>query len=319
MGVGVKEFGISVGGSGVTALTKGGDGDGGRYSWELMPDVPDERMNENQRRAIGALLFDAGISVGTSYGEESDDADLAAVTRALVETFGYSNAVAQSSPGGLPLELLVSAINSNLDAGLPVILGIEHDGGNHAVVSDGYAYDNGVMYYHVNIGYDEASGLWLAAPEISAGAQIFDYVSQIAYNIFEEGEGEVISGRVMVSGDKPLEGALVSIKHTNYAHETETDSMGNFAFKNVPSGSTLRIEAQKEGLTLQGIDVVTKKSARGEAGKEIPETGNVWNVTITEQHAPKSAARSGSGGCVVAALPMLMLFTGLSAALRRKK
>jgi hypothetical protein len=318
MGVGVKEFGVLVGESGVTALTRGGDGDGGRYSWELMPDVPDERMNENQRRAIGALLFDAGIAAGTAYGKEREDADLNAAARALVETFGYSNAVAQSRPGGLPLKLLVNAINSNLDAGLPVILGIEREDGNYAAVSDGYAYDGDVMYYHVNIGSNGESSLWLATPEVSADAQIFDSVSQIAYNIFTEGGGEVISGRVITSGDKPIEGALVSIKRQDYAQETKTDSGGNFAFKNVPSDSTLRVEAQKEGLTLQGIDVVTKKSASVGAGKEIPETGNIWNVTITEQHVPKNAVRSGSGGCVVAALPMLILFTGLYTALRRK-
>ena len=49
-------------------------------------------------------------------------------------------------------------INPNLDAGCPVMLGIDPIG--HAVPCDGYGYDLSTLYHHLNYGWSGNFNAW---------------------------------------------------------------------------------------------------------------------------------------------------------------
>ena len=49
------------------AQLRGGNGTGGPYNWGNMALFPDSGMNLTQRKALGALAFDAGVSVNMNY------------------------------------------------------------------------------------------------------------------------------------------------------------------------------------------------------------------------------------------------------------
>ena len=66
-GVGTASFSIWVNGSLQSANLRGGNGSGGPYDWADMPLVPASGLTTTQRQAIGALCYDAGVSVNMQY------------------------------------------------------------------------------------------------------------------------------------------------------------------------------------------------------------------------------------------------------------
>ncbi|KPK72969.1 MAG: hypothetical protein AMJ79_15410, partial [Phycisphaerae bacterium SM23_30] len=66
-GVGVLPFSIKVDDVVQTAYTRGGDGSGGPYNWDLMVLDPNCSITEPQRQALGTLCYDAGVSVNMNY------------------------------------------------------------------------------------------------------------------------------------------------------------------------------------------------------------------------------------------------------------
>jgi hypothetical protein len=138
-GIGVHEFTITVDGAQQTAYTRGGNGSGGPYKWSKMEPEPGCLTLESEREAIGALCYDAGVSVNMDYASDGSSAYADSPRYALTNTFQYHNAVvgvngwANIGPG------LIGMVNPNLDARSPVILGMSRTtGGGHAVVCDGY-------------------------------------------------------------------------------------------------------------------------------------------------------------------------------------
>ena len=152
--------------------------------------IMSQDVAESHRNEISALLHDIGITIKAHYGNTINNitgtsAKLHNVPVALKERFYYENAVhyeASSSDAGR--KLMIRAINSNLNMGLPVIIeNSMSENANasppdrwpgHAAVADGYAYleygsDLGsAIYHHVNLGFDgfpdypsnEAGSLW---------------------------------------------------------------------------------------------------------------------------------------------------------------
>jgi len=137
-GIGTGSFDVVVDGVTSTLQTRGGDGTGGAYDWTDMLYDP-TFATDAQRQAIGALTYDAGLSVNMDYTATFSGAYTLGAG-ALRTVFGYSNAI-RGGNGFQPITTsLADMINPNLDAGLPVVLGILGYVGGHAILTDGYGY-----------------------------------------------------------------------------------------------------------------------------------------------------------------------------------
>ena len=202
-GIGQRLFTITVLDKEQPAFTRGGDGAGGPYQWDEMVPAPDCTITAAQRQAIAALCYDAGVAVRMSYAPEGSGSDAFAVTAALKSTFAFRNGISGANNGRNVGTGLADMINPNLDAEYPVILGILGRTG-HAVVADGYGYDASTriktLYHHVNMGWGGHEDIWYNLPDIGN----YDTIPVCIYNIFPEGTGEIISGRVTDASGQPI-------------------------------------------------------------------------------------------------------------------
>jgi hypothetical protein len=173
-------------------------------------------------------------------------------------------------------------INPNLDAGCPVLLGIRRDGGGHAVVCDGYGYDLSALYHHLNMGWGGFHDAWYNLPNVDASQYTYDTVSSIIYNVFVEGEGEIISGRLTDDEGNPISGALVTGACSGADPYTDfTDANGIYALSKVLPDSSYTLTASKTGYTFESVSCETESSSYW-------SIGNAWGVDITgtEESAP---------------------------------
>ena len=197
---------------------------GGYYEWDKMPLVPADGTTLVQRQAIGKLTSDVGITCLMSYGEGGSSSGGYMAARSLPGRFGYASAVAAC--GGLSAALVRKALVSNLDAKLPVLLGVSGSGG-HAVVADGYGFSQSTFYAHFNIGWAGEGDAWYAPPNI----EDYNSVDTLVYNIYPSGvaNGVICSGRVLSQAGSPVKDATVRASGTATATVT-TDANGVYAF-----------------------------------------------------------------------------------------
>jgi hypothetical protein len=219
------------------ATTMGGNGTGGPYKWDLMVYEPDCDANLAQRQAIGALCFDAGVSVNMTYTADESLAYSFDARSSFENVFKYSNAVYGYSNMGLGATALQGMINPNLDAYLPVTLSIQGEESAHMVVCDGYGYNANTLYHHLNMGWQGDYDAWY---NFYADMPL-DYFSVFAciYNIFITGTGEIVSGRITTPNGSGLAGIAVNTSETQPGPPPQlitpvysggTDSNGIYAF-----------------------------------------------------------------------------------------
>jgi len=253
-GVGTTSFPILVDGNLTTRSLLGGDGNGGPYAWSSMPTNPAGGTTLTQRQAIGALCADAGVAVDMSYTAGNSGAYLWNTIAPLKSTFRYGNANNIVFNGSI----VFAAINPNLDAGCPVLLAISGDGG-HAIVCDGYGYNSSTPYHHLNLGWSGQATAWYNLPNIDTtqegGGDTFTSVDQCEYNVFTNGTGEIISGRVTDStGANPIPGATVTAKLVGGGtYTTTTDAHGIYAFARIPSSAQYFLAASSPGYTFTSL------------------------------------------------------------------
>lgn len=197
---------------------------GGTYNWNLMPLEPNAKAcTETEREAIGRLTYDAGVSVCMDWSAYSSGAMSCLVGDAFRTVFGYGQAVYFDVDQGLSDGAeLQKAVYSNLDAGYPVMFGIcyrndwgSHNKSNgHSIVGDGYGYNNGMAYMHLNMGWAGQDDLWYCLPRIeTSDYTFFNWIEDITYNIFPLATAETaaFSGRALLPNGKPAVGATVKI------------------------------------------------------------------------------------------------------------
>lgn len=192
---------------------------GGTYDWDLMTYDPDKSadMKDENYRAIGKLASDAGISVNMMYTSDESGAYSADIPYAMINYWGYRNAVflflVQESSYYVPEEDIPEvsrkALYSNFDAGLPVFMGIP----GHEIVADGYGWNNGYEYVHLNMGWAGQCDYWYNLPEMTAAHPMFTAVDDLVYNVMPHNgaSSAVVSGRVLDDDGAPLENAVVSL------------------------------------------------------------------------------------------------------------
>ncbi|MHC4477163.1 MAG: C10 family peptidase [Planctomycetota bacterium] len=284
-GIGVHNFPITVVGDAnfTNADTRGGDGMGGPYNWGRMVYEPDCNTTGDQREAIGALCYDAGVSVKMSYSKTSSAANMFDAKLSLINVFNYSNAFYGYNGGNnMPLAQLISMINPNLDFSHPVIIAIAQPSQEHAVVVDGYGYYTApiipppppTMYHHVNMGWAGLFDAWYNfCADMPPGYTI---VIACIYNILISGTGEIISGRVTDAQGQPLSGVLITAERTGGGvYNSSTDANGIYALAALPSASTYTISAQKTG-----YDFADRVVANGASVDGLTFCGNLWGINF---------------------------------------
>jgi hypothetical protein len=242
------------------------------YDWASMVYEPNCNTTELQRQAIGTLCAHAGFSVHMQYGPGGSSASLGDVNAALVDVFMYSNCIYKS---GNPVSVgnLITMINPNLDYKHPVIIGFPGEEIGHAVVTDGYGYNIGTMYHHINMGWAGDGDAWYNFyNDMPAG---YNSVDGCVYNIFTSGTGEIISGRVTSTSGNPLEGVTVTAVRTGGGtYQAVTNDRGIYALAPVPSASTYTISVTNPRYNFSRV-VNTNTSVRDGA------IGNYWGADFT--------------------------------------
>ena len=270
-------------------LLRGGDGNGGPYQWDKMPNVPSCNTTLIERQAVGAICYDAGIASNMFYSEWGSSAFMDDARRALVDVFNYSSAIEgcydTNDIKNIPSEILEKMVNPNLDAGNPVFFGIHDEQelmAGHAVLCDGYGYNTSTIYHHLNFGWADfptwARQMWFLLPDITYGASYdYDIIGTCVYNIFTIEKGEIISGRLFDTQGNPVEGASVTAQikggKSNTAVTTVSSSSGIYALKGLNSDTTYTITVEKEGYDFEPAEATTGKSENNSFN-----CGNVWGV-----------------------------------------
>jgi hypothetical protein len=265
-GVGTASYNVKVDGTWQSRALMGGDGLGGAYTWLNMPYLPDCSTSEIQRQAIGRLMADCGTAVRMSYTEHLSTATLSAAKNAFLKIFDFNNAIYAHD---LLMNDVITMLNSNLDAGLPVMLGVNGDA-SHAIIADGYGYIGSTMYHHLNMGWGGADDCWYNLPNVDSDRQ-FDVIDDCVYNIYISGRGEIISGRVTQSG-AALNGVQVTAQaQGGSTYSVTTNEKGIYAIKGVPSNTVFTVSASKVGYSFNEFTVSTGSSAQR-------FSGNQWGI-----------------------------------------
>lgn len=261
-GVGTQLCPIMI--DGVSALEPllGGDGQGAPYQWSNMPLVVGTDVSLEQRQQIGRLCHDAGVASQMNYTGDGSGTRMLYASTALKYGFFYSNAKCAADTIWLAAnDLLYRMINPNLQAGYPVLLGIFREDNNnligHAVVCDGYGYDNSTMYHHLNMGWVGVDNVWYNLPDINATRHQYTGISDCLYNVYPTGSGEIICGRVTDSTGQPVSGA--SVAANSYAAATNT--RGLYAIAKVPPRTTYLMKVSAPGYVFPTQSVTTGRSA----------------------------------------------------------
>ncbi|WP_267313643.1 C10 family peptidase [Desulfosediminicola flagellatus] len=277
---------------------QGGDGNGGPYDWGNMPLEPDSETAEAQCQQIGAIISDAGVSVGTTYSSGASSASTQEATIQLRETFKYTNSVFGSNLNtcegtwqNLDTDRIEKMINTNLDARLPVILSVSGPSGGHALLVDGYGENMDTSYHHLNLGWGGYDDGWYNLPDIDTSSYTFDIARSVVYNIFREGDGEIISGHIIDNSGDPVSGVSVTAQSNGIMYQATTDSNGVYAIQNVPSESDFTITAVKGGIAISPFNrqVSTGLSKNNwdyqyyleDCSCDWNTVGNVWGVDFT--------------------------------------
>ncbi len=289
---------------------------GGVYDWDNMPAEPDWDTTETEAEAIGKLTFDLGVAFYADYTDFETGAYSYFVGKELQATFGYASAryITRYNESAGVLPFVADAVLSNLDAGYPVEFGIQGSSGGHAIVGDGYGYQEGLLYVHLNMGWGGVEDMWYNLPTVE-GRFSFSVVDDIVYNIFPDATGEIISGRVLTNG-VPVAGATVIPRQAGAATDlpaVQTNDKGIYWFR-VPSPNSgtvnydIQVIAEEGAFTgLQTVGVTKSISTEMDYDEDeqilwysfpVGSVGNRWGVDITLERTVELAEALGTTGLI---------------------
>ncbi len=173
-------------------------------------------------------------------------------------------------------------INPNLDARYPVLLSIQGPSGGHAVVADGYGYNDSTLYHHLNLGWSGTATAWYALPLINASPYTFNVVDGCLYNAYTNGSGEIISGRVLDQISRPVANATVTAtRFGGGTYTTTTDSQGIYALARIPSSSSYSVTVTKINYS-----AATTSASTGTSADQTATSGNYWGANVTLNMLP---------------------------------
>jgi len=276
-GVGTNGFAVTVNGVTQTNHLLGGNGAGGPYVWANMPLSPNNPTT-TQATAIGALTYDAGAAVNMAYTPPGSSAFTYLFQQALTTTFKYANTAYYENDGsGITGSNLLSMINPNVDARLPVALGIQDTADEgHCVLVDGYGCSGSTLFHHINAGWAGDDDIWYALPSIDTDNGDYTIIQACVYNIFTNASGQIISGRVTDPTGAPVAGATVkAVRGAGGTYTTTTDTNGIYALAHIPAASTYTLT-----VTNAGAPSVNSNYSTGTSVIDQLPSGNVWGANF---------------------------------------
>ena len=212
---------------------------GGTYAWDNMPLVPADGATEEQRQNIGKLLSDCGIAVDMSYTAKASGSNLTKQRKALLADFGYKQVI-YYGPGktdfdGTETDVLRNVMFANFDVGNAILLGIP----GHAIVADGYGYEDETPFVHLNFGWGGYKDFWYNLPDMTAAGADYTVVNGVNYNIFPDkgemtaddayGTVAILSGRVLDDDGRTVADMTVTVTTADGGEvvaESVTDARG---------------------------------------------------------------------------------------------
>lgn len=253
---------------------------GGAYDWNNMPLVPTSSISDTECEAIGKLTYDLGVAVYMSWASGGSGTGGYCLKDAFLDVFGYKNAMAyQLRSGTFSGTAIENALLANFDAGYPVELGIDGSAGGHSIVGDGYGYSSGSLYVHLNLGWGGSDDAWYHLPNIGTWAG-FNVVDGAVYNIFPDGTGDLLTGRVLdASSGEPISGATVqALDGSSVVGSTTTSATGIYALR-LPGDKTYSVVASASGAQPSEGSVYLQKSVTTGTSEIYysPGTGTIGN------------------------------------------
>ena len=233
---------------------------GGTYDWAQMPLEWSDGVTDGQLQEIGKAAHDVSLAMHTWYSPDAASSCGELAAAALEETFGYASARVYDATGSASASALKgknvvasenyrNAILASLDAGMPVVVGM--DGSvSHQLVIDGYGLDSeGVLFCHLRCGWGGTGDLWY---NVMAGGVVDPYwftcIDDVTYNIHPDDYGDVLSGRVLDEDGAPVSGVEVKLSRKGSPDATATtDAKGMFWFRFTGKG-TFTLEASDDTL-----------------------------------------------------------------------
>ncbi|MBQ3809473.1 MAG: C10 family peptidase, partial [Kiritimatiellae bacterium] len=283
--------------SGTNWITRGGDGQGGAYQWSKMyVNSTKTPYGSYDQAALGALLVDIGIVNGASYKSGGTGANN--YPAALMKVFQFDNirstkiaAYHATTFSGTGASQLTNAVMCNLDAKIPCpIAGWSLSGSSgHATVMDGYGFQDGQAYFHVNFGWGGSSDGYYTWDNWGGYSTSYVY-----FNMFPQGTGEIVSGRTLTPDGRVLANRTVTMTLADGSKKTTTsDSRGIWAIKCVPSSTTVSVTATGDSnYTFASKSVTVGKSSQTSCQPYVQDCGNVWGVEL--RASPTGAMIYGS-------------------------
>ncbi len=209
------------------------------YNWDQMPCTPTGYFHEGQVSESGFLTAAISASCQATYGYSATSASLNNLTERLKDTWGYASAKYKHSSSGFTTTDVASYVLPSLNSKKPVILGIRTaDNSGHAVVADGYGYQDGVLFLHLNMGWDGYSDMWYNMPNVPTDDYTFSTLNEILYNIYPGNTAVTgISGRFLAKDGTPLANAIMKGVLNGVTYTATTDENGLYSFT-VPTGTS---------------------------------------------------------------------------------
>ena len=125
------------------------------YDWDNMLDIYDIQATQEQREAVGVLVWHCGVSVDMKYGTDISRAWL--YPSSLIDYFSYSDEMTREARIDYSDASWKAKIKDCLDLGRPLHYSAYMSVGNHAVVCDGY--DSNELF-HFNLGWGSGGGFY---------------------------------------------------------------------------------------------------------------------------------------------------------------
>jgi len=254
------------------------------FRWGSMPLNPKnaDSHSEENRKAIGMLTYNCGLAASMNYRSDGSGAATTRAANGYRNSFGYSSADYVSSA---TLANITKTILPNLDAKIPCHT--EYPG--HATVTDGYAFSEGCLFVHMNMGWSGSSDAYYRQLLQDGNRTITRFVCNIATN----GTPRFVTGRVINALGEPLADAAVKVSVFNgeslSADEksTTTDEHGIYAFRIEAANLSVQLTAEKVGyMTLQG----SRKASVSTAA-----TGSSWGNDFVLVDTESASRWTGNG------------------------
>ena len=268
---------------------------GGPYKWTSMGGA--RPHTESERKEVGRVTFDIGVACGAKYAEKGTSINFYMLVEKLRTVFGYESA--KYYDGSMLLSNLKRISIPSLEARAPILLFIARsktdNSINHAVVADGYGYDNGDCYLHVNFGWNGTANAWYVPPDLNTGTHDYSVIRAFGYNIFPNGSGSLVSGHATGANGRALAGATVELCSTSGSvlSTAKTEKNGSYWFQQGPGTYNIRVrlgsETTSASITLAECDDET-------IGNELKD----WTITsapsVSDVSVITSSANSGAKG-----------------------